>query len=491
MRFSTMIACACCIGSAVLANAQKIEFNKNYGISGSGTTGRMVRQLPGGNILIVGSQSQSNGSGFQADVFLVKTAPDGTQLWSITLGMPNLNEYGQKMDILPDGKVIIGGYVTDAQQQSPGKALLIYADTSGVVHWTKTYGGSGNFAINAVKAVGDGFIASGVYATQSNGNGDAWLLKTGKNGDSLWSKTFGGPEYDDSWDMELAPDGGYVLTGGNYSFADGKYDDAWIIKTDAAGNEQWKKMYGLTDRVDWAWAITPVKTNGQVTGYAFTGVKDTEEDPPGAFESQLHFVKTDLQGNVVWDKSITTPAGAYRREGMDIEQLADGSFVIAAYRMPATADARNLHIIKASANGDVLWETTVGTTGEVYTARGIAPTADGGCIITGSYFTPVPAQTVFLVKVGGLTTGIAHTPANRAGLKIYPNPAAGKLYIHSEHGTGIAQVELLDMAGRLLQVEKNIAGPEVVLDIDAHIHGPVMLRITTPGAVVVEKLLVQ
>jgi hypothetical protein len=490
MQILTLVVCAGLLASGT-ASAQKIEFNKNYGISGSGTTGQSVHQLPGGNLLIAGTQSQASGGGFQADVLLVKTTPDGTEIWSKTIGVPTLNEYAQMMDVMPDGKVIIGGYFTNAQQPAGATALLICADTSGVVQWQKTYGGSGNFAINAVKAVSDGFIACGVYATPANGDGDAWLLKINKNGDSLWSKTYGGAEYDDSWDMEIAPDGGYVLTGGNYSFADGKYDDAWIIKTDASGNEQWKKMYGLTDRVDWAWAITPGKTNGQITGYAFTGVKDTEEDPPGSDESELHFVKTDLQGNVVWDKSIATPAGSYRREGMDIEQLADGSFVIAAYRMPSTLDARNLHIIKASANGDVLWETTVGTTGEVYMARAVTPTADGGCLITGSYFTPVPAQTVFLVKVGGLTTNIKQLTAVEAGLKIYPNPAQGRVYIAMPANVAILQIEVLDVTGRVLQLHKVEAQHDVALELGQGISGAVMLRVTTADAIITEKILVQ
>lgn len=432
--------------------AQQVGFEKQYGSSGPATEGQGVRQLPDGNLLLVATQSTAAGSAFQADILLVKTKPDGTEIWSKLIGSTTMREYAQSMDILPSGNIIIGGNLTDLAE-TRYDALLICTDPAGNLLWQKNYGGANgaNHFINAVKVTPDGFIASGAYSTVANGDGDAWLLKTNTTGDSLWSKTFGGVEYDDSWDMELAPDGGYLLTGGNYSFAQGQLDDAWVIKTDAQGNEQWKKNYGIADRVDWAWSISAVKTAGAVTGYVFTGVKNTEETQPGNFYGDIHFVKIDLQGNVVWDKSLPTPSGAYRREGMDIAQLGDGGFVIAAYSVDA--GDRKVYIIKTSATGDVVWSTTYGDVNEVYLPRAITTTSDGGAAITGSMLTPGPSQTAFLLKIGGLTTGIKNITAAAANMRVYPNPGNGAFTISGLSIAASGSLTVCNVMGQVVHTQ--------------------------------------
>jgi hypothetical protein len=72
--------------------------------------------------------------------------------------------------------------------------------------------------------VGRKYIFNGVY-DQS----DFILLRISENGDSLWSRTYGGMSYEYSADVHNIQDGGFVLSGVTFSFGVG-YGDYWIKK---------------------------------------------------------------------------------------------------------------------------------------------------------------------------------------------------------------------------------------------------------------------
>ncbi len=97
-------------------------------------------------------------------------------------------------------------------------------------------------AASSVQETSDGgYILAGVIGPVNSSGKEAWLIKTDKNGNGQWNKTFGGKGNDGASSVQQTADGGYILAG---SPTDEGAQDAWLIKTDTNGNEQWNLTFG-------------------------------------------------------------------------------------------------------------------------------------------------------------------------------------------------------------------------------------------------------
>ncbi len=81
-------------------------------------------------------------------------------------------------------------------------------------------------------------------------------------GSMVWSKTFG--VTGDEWVFSViqTSDSGYVTAGYTNSFGAGKAD-AWLVKTDSLGNQQWSRTYGGAAD-DWASCVVQASDGGYV-----------------------------------------------------------------------------------------------------------------------------------------------------------------------------------------------------------------------------------
>ena len=130
-----------------------------------------------------------------------------------------------------------GGYIVAGTTYSFGdgeQVYLIKTDSSGDTLWTRTYGGAGDDRGYSVQQTQDtGYIVAG--RTTSFGNNDqVYLVKTNAYGDTLWTRTYGGPLGDFGYSVQQTQDGGYVVAGYTGSFGNG--GQVYLIKTDVNGN---------------------------------------------------------------------------------------------------------------------------------------------------------------------------------------------------------------------------------------------------------------
>jgi hypothetical protein len=118
------------------------------------------------------------------------------------------------------------------------------------------------------------------------------LVKTDDTGGVVWEKFYGGFDWDKLYDLEITPDGGFMLVGETHSQGSGDAD-AWVLKTDSLGNVEWEKTFGGSKK-DIAHALISTRDGN----YAFCG-ENASKHPKNKGDAWL--VKFDGQGDVVFD----------------------------------------------------------------------------------------------------------------------------------------------------------------------------------------------
>ena len=113
--------------------------------------------------------------------------------------------------------------------------FIIKLNQNGDSIWSKTYGGIGNDFGNSVQQTNDGgYVICGETWSSTNGFNDVYIIKTDQNGDSIWTKKIGGNNQDFGKSIQQTNDGGYIITGASNSF--GGSNRIYLVKTDGNGN---------------------------------------------------------------------------------------------------------------------------------------------------------------------------------------------------------------------------------------------------------------
>ena len=149
------------------------------------------------------------------DFMLVKTDMNGNLQWNKTYGGAG-TDYVNSIISTTDG-----GYLMVGQTNSWGAGGydldVIKTDSLGNMQWNKTYGGAGNDkAYGAIRTNDGGYAITGNTDSYGAGLVDYWLVKLDSSGIMQWNKTYGGTNGDAAFSLVQTSDGGYAVTGGNY-----------------------------------------------------------------------------------------------------------------------------------------------------------------------------------------------------------------------------------------------------------------------------------
>jgi len=317
---------------------------------------------------IIAGWTSSFGAGLR-DFWLIKTNSYGLEEWNRTFGGKDY-DYGESVQQTTDGGYIITGISDFSYNTGCGDFWLVKTDKNGIEMWNKTFGGANvDWAHSVQQTTDGGYILIGETMSFGAGNEDIWLIKTDANGNKIWDKTFGGTDGEKGHCVQQTTDGGYIITGYTCSFATGG-SDVWLIKTDANGNKVWDMVYGSA--LDECGNYIRQTTDG---GYIITGYTYSF----GAGKEDFWLIKTDINGYEIWNRTF---GGVNHDEGWSVRQTNDKGYIITGCTDSFGAGNEDIWLIKTDANGNKLWDKTFGDTSRDsgYSAQ---QTTDKGYLILG------------------------------------------------------------------------------------------------------------
>lgn len=208
-----------------------------------------------------------------------------------------------------------------------------------------------------------------------------------------WDHTYGGNSNDGVRSIIQTSDGGYVLGGYTISDSSGEVSynglgesDFWVVKTDSNGNKLWDKRYGGTG-MEGISSLQQTNDNGYILGG--TTYSDASGDitqstfDVGGNFGDIWIVKIDSIGQKVWDKRL----GEYKEDRLVcVRQTKDGGYLVGGNINWAGYD--DFWLIKIDGAGNEQWNKKYDGAAHANDWLSSAQeTADGGYIIAGTTYT--------------------------------------------------------------------------------------------------------
>ena len=295
-----------------------------------------------------------------------------------------------------DGGYIVAGhiYLYDDTTSIYGSTdyWILKLNSVGDTIWTKNYGGSNfEYPQSIQQTLDGGYIVAGytnsIDGDVSNNHGlkDYWILKLDTDGDTIWTKCLGGSSFDYANAIHCTTDGGYIVAGqsrsndGDVSVNYGQ-EDYWIVKLNTEGAIMWSKCYGGSGH-DIAKAVIET-TDSMFIVVGITTSDDHFVHGHNGSGYDYWILKLNSVGDTIWTKCYGNSKNDW---ASSITQSPDGGFVIAGTTEIDTTNIYNIldfWILKLNSEGDSLWTRYYGGSGWDL-ASSINQTSDGGYIVAG------------------------------------------------------------------------------------------------------------
>jgi hypothetical protein len=301
------------------------------------------------------------------------------------------------------------------------------AQTTPSLFWAKQQSGSSGETAKTVvvDALGNSYILGfysgtmdldpgpGVVSASTVGSSDVYLVKLDPNGNFVWGRSYGSSGADEGTTLYLDNQGmlyatGFFLTQIDFSSGAGTLVlnsfgdfDAFLLKIDTAGNEQWAKQLGGFMGIEEGRSVVADDSSNVYLAGLFTGTADFDPSnnmfqltAGGGTSFEGFVVKLDANGNLVWAKQL---GGTNSDLARNIAINSNGDlFVTGTYRGTADFDpgaavanltsngADDIFIVKLDRNGNFGWAKSVGGNG-LDLANGIAVDSMSNVITIGQF----------------------------------------------------------------------------------------------------------
>jgi len=253
------------------------------------------------------------------------------------------------------------------------EANLLKFDKNFNLIWKKKIAEDGGSYRSLVETE-DGYAIGGVI---SAGEGDLTVVKTDKEGNVMWKKTYGSSDVEERLRRIAKVSDGFLLVGDIYRSYPSRDRPLIVYKIDENGNIIWNRsFYGNRDKLVWAKGYDAVEIED---GYMIAGIF---ADPVSPW-----LIKIDKDGNEIWNKT-------YNRHVYEatarIIKTSDGNFLVGGW------GEGSAYLLKVDQDGNVIWYYSYGGS---TTFRDIAEVEDSYVIAGDTKANSLGIVDVILLKV--------------------------------------------------------------------------------------------
>lgn len=208
-----------------------------------------------------------------SDFWIVKLSSLGVIEWQKAIGGSAFEEAHSIINT-SDGGYMVAGFSTSNNgditgNHGSGDYWVVKLTSSGAVQWQKALGGTNNDEAYSIIQTNDGgYVVAGTSSsnngdvTVNQGGDDYWIVKLNSTGVIQWQKSLGGSNDDQAFSVVKTVDGGYFIAGSsdsNNGDVTGNHDgtDYWVVKINSTGSKQWQKSLGGSE---WDYAYSAIQT---------------------------------------------------------------------------------------------------------------------------------------------------------------------------------------------------------------------------------------
>ncbi len=325
---------------------------------------------------------------YEDDMYIVVTDASGEIVWENAYGGESLDNCNSLIQTGDGGFLLAGETISFNVGSREGYVVKI--DSSGEMEWSDTYGGDRTDYFRDVILIEDGFLLTGITASEESG-WDLWLLQIDWEGNEVDSWTFGGNRNEYSSVLISTLDNGYLLSGATKSIEDDPRE-AYLVKLNDAMEVDWENHYG-TELSEAFGGVCQLPDSSYIAvGYSGTSGIGGDLD--------CYLVKVDKDGDEIWSR---TYGGDDFDVANNITPTPDGDFVINGYTNSyGEGYSDNYYLFRVDENGRQIWSMAVdGFNSDK--CRAARLTEDGGYALAGTsniYTEGRAAESLWLIKTG-------------------------------------------------------------------------------------------
>jgi len=410
----------------------QIMFQSHYGGTADDFGCKVIQTSDNG--YFVAAITESYGAGYR-DIFLIRTNEFGDTLWTKTIGGLQ-DDQPNDMKKTSDNNYIIAGS-TSSFGAGNSDVYLLKVDQNGDTIWTKTYGGSmDDQAYDVIQTSDGGYLVIGSTTTFTSGFSSVYAIRTDSNGDTLWTKTYEEKYSNVGCSVVQLSDGGFFFCGSTQEYASSGTADCYFIRTNSQGDTLWTKTFG-GNNYDGAFNAYDVGN-----GIIISGTTKSF----GAGGNDIFLGLFNYNGDNLW---IKTYGGINSDYGGAFSRTNDNGYIITGYTKSFGGGDQSMYLIKTDNNGDTLWTRTFGQIEEW--GGCVQQTSDNGYIISGDISWYGKGIDVYLVKTNsdGIS-GFHQIIKPNSTCNVFPNPNNGTFTIQLDKAHSNVSIYIYDLIGRIV-----------------------------------------